>query len=817
MVTGKRNTAARRSFRSRTARIGIAGLLALMLLLSACQTGTPAGTETGTLPGDTATGQTDADTDTEAVTIPAEADTTAEAETYVTTTDLVLPPYTYAYDGQSIDGILPSSRDVWSDTWVATDGVDRTLLSAADTQTPNSCLVGIFYFLWRDADQTTLSTIPASDHYKAYLEGGIDNVWAVMQEGGEGHPHYWAEPYFGYYSSNDEWVLRKHAYMLADAGVDFVFFDTTNNNTHAVSHMALLKVWEEVRQEGYAVPKICFLCGDYDAEFHEIYNSIYKQGLYQDLWFYWNGKPLIMTSGTSIHFTDEEKQFFTWRLSWADTKQPWYGTRSGKACWPWGDSYRQQFGLSETGEIEQLVVMAGGGGQTGRSFYRNRYPAYEGDWDLGFAIMESSGLGLMFAQMYDYALEKQPPVVMITGWNEWIAGRWSGAGAGAGATGLTFANAYQVSNDPTKKENSYYVDEFNPEFSRDIEPMKGGFGDSYFYQMADYNHRYKGSRAVESAFGQKIIDISGSPGQWYAVGPEYRDYEGDTVDRLSPGHVGGLENGMYVNFSGRNDIVLAKVSNDDQYLYFYVECAEDITDPEGKNWMNLFLNADCDDTTGWYGYDFVLNRTQNDTVVSVDRFIGTDTWAYERVGEAAYTRDGKVLQIRIPKSLIGFVDTIDFKWADNSVPTGDIMEFLDQGDAAPNQRFNYRFTTLESPVKYPEVLTDSMVVLKSRSYNAFVGGEMIRLVSDNTNGVLLASDHDIWLPVSFLLEQFGISCEGETTYNHYGIPYVKATELLLSAGKEITVTTDGLVVITSQADGVVLDEDTLRTLYRALT
>ena len=38
--------------------------------------------------------------------------------------------------------------------------------------------------------------------------------------------HHWGEPYLGYYVANDEWVIRKHAQMLTDAGVDVLFFDT---------------------------------------------------------------------------------------------------------------------------------------------------------------------------------------------------------------------------------------------------------------------------------------------------------------------------------------------------------------------------------------------------------------------------------------------------------------------------------------------------------------------------------------------------------------------------------------------------------------
>ena len=34
---------------------------------------------------------------------------------------------------------------------------------------------------------------------------------------------------------------------------------------------------------------------------------------------------------------------------------------------------------------------------------------------------------------------------------------------------------------------------------------------------------------------------------------------------------------------------------------------------------------------------------------------------------------------------------LDFKWADNIPNGGDILDFLDHGDVAPNGRFNYRY------------------------------------------------------------------------------------------------------------------------------
>ncbi len=807
----------------------VAALLALCMVLPACS---PSGkhspepsvtvhetkTPESPLPSDTAAPPVQ-ETEPES-TVPPRPEDTPKTDTYSTTSDLVIPNYTYDVDSQDNNGILPTSRDVLADTWTGTDGADRALPLSDATRAPTDRQVGIFYFLWRDRDQNSLSEISPSDHYAAYLAGGVDQLWEVMKEGGEGHPHYWAEPYFGYYSSNDEWVLRRHAYMLAEAGVDFVFFDTSNNNLHTVSHMALLKVWEEVRQEGYDVPKICFLVGSYDAEFAELYESIYKKGLYEDLWFYWDGKPLVMLTG-NINMSEEAKNFFTIRYSWAVGNTSWYENRRGAACWPWSCIYPQKSGFAEDGEtLEQIVVMCGMGASVGRSYRAHTKPRYRGEWLFGFPLMEEyTPFGITFGMQFDMAMEVDAPVMMITGWNEWVTGRWSGAGAGAGGVGLYIAGQYYVSNDPNAKESNYFVDSFNPEYSRDIEPMKGGFGDNYLYQMAERVREYKGSRALEAAFGQWAIDINGSQGQWYAVGPEFYDYEGDVTHRVSPGHVGGKEYGMYVNFSGRNDLVTAKVSNDTDHLYFYVECADDITAPAGANWMNLFINADTSDETGWYGFDYILNRNRDDGRVLVERFTGKDSWTFETVGTADYTVSGNVMQIRISKSLLGLASgqsvTIDFKWADNSVPTGDIMEFLDQGDAAPNGRYTYRFTTEAQAEKLPTELSislDNIVVLKANSYHAFVGGHEVRLANDNTRAVTFASDTDIWLPVSFLESALGIQAAGET-YDHYGVSYVKATDLIRAAGKVITVTADGLVVIGNEA---VTNEEDLRVLYRAL-
>lgn len=712
-----------------------------------------------------------------------------------------------------------NSRDVFADTWVATDDAGRATPVGNDTAVPGDKKVGIFYFMWHNATKQGQNTL--YDHTAAYLSGGVDAVWDLIPQGSLGFAHYWAEPYFGYYNSDDEWVIRKHGYMLAEAGIDFIYVDATNGIIYEHNLETLLRVWSEMRTEGYQVPQICFHCGNTDslasASLALLWNKYYSTGKYADMWFLWDGKPLIFYPDSLARtLPDEITEFFTARQSWAFTSDSWYTGKDGKGRWAWADMYPQSPGLSPEGDVEQMIVMCGfwangsGGTNGGRSYtHKNGIPSYEGNWDFGYALMNTtSGLGLAFQEHFDYAMEVNPPLVMITGWNEWWAGRWGG-GSGNPAQGQTICNEYKV-DEKNPKYQWYYVDAFNTEYSRDIEPMTGGYNDNYFYQMVQNIRKYKGSRTAEAAFEQWAIDIKGDLGQWYIVGPEYRDYQGDTVDRDHFSYVGDFR---YVNTSGRNDFVTCKISSDADNLYFYAECAENITAPEGTNWMNLFIDADCNGETGWYGYDFIINRSQKDGKVSVEKFVGNDTWELETVGEAEYDLRGNVLQIKIARSVMNLGETFDFKWADNSVSDGNVMQFLDLGDTAPNDRFNYRYTTVQTEVKIPQELTKDMVVLKAGSYNAFAGGKQVRLDASNTKAVLMGRGDIFYLPKAFVEEIIGVSCEGLDTFSHYGVTYVMPAQAIAAAGKTITVSADGLLVISSSA---IEDQDVLTTLYRAL-
>ena len=210
--------------------------------------------------------------------------------------------------------------------------------------------------------------------------------------------------------------------------------------------------------------------------------------------------------------------------------------------------------------------------------------------------------------------------------------------------------------------------------------------------MCYYIRLYKGVSDIDKGTGSVDVELNGDLSEFSKVGPEFCDDVGDVWSRNFPS-VGSVFN--YQNSSGRNDLDTAKVSKVGDYTYFYINCAEDIVLPESdeeKNWMNLYIDSDQYHYSGWEGYDYVLNRSRKDGKVSVEKFVN-NSWEFKTVGEADYTLNGNTLVIKVKSKLISLDkrDNFDFKWADNSTVTGEVMEFMDLGDSAPNSRFNFRY------------------------------------------------------------------------------------------------------------------------------
>lgn len=587
-------------------------------------------------------------------------------------------------------------RTIDYSTWTAHDALDRTVADNEKAGNPKeNRYVGLFYFLcWVGAG------VHVQDNTKLYLElGAKEAIRYIENHGGEA---YWAEPYFGYYRNTDTWVYRKHAYMLEQAGVDFIYLDVSNAEVFIPGHTALFDTWLAMRKEGIDTPQIVFFNGDtpstFQSNMQKLFTTVYSDenwGKYSELFFMWDGKPLVFgnysgLSGVTKKQVDEK---FTVRGSWAWTDANNY--------WAWLQEYIYKpdasarkaelknggWGRDAEGNYESLAVAMGHHPtmSKGRSFVNNREPNNQLG-DMEFSSVEQAGKGLCFEAQFgavDYLVNKNidandPFVMMITGWNEWIAGCFHSD------TPQNMANT-------TAKFS--YVDQFNCEFSRDGEPMRNqdgyGISDNYYYQMVDYIRRFKGIAATPIADHQTSVNIY-DLSSWDAIELTYMDSLYDVEHRNT---VSYDEDYRYINNTGRNDFEFAKVSQDEDNLYFLVKTSHDIIIDNNAEWMNLYLNVDGDITTGWEGYDYILNRDRDSFVVTVEKF-KDNTFISEVVGGAYYYIEGAYMTIRLSKDLLGISGKLEqmiFKWADNSVKNGDPMAFMDLGDTAPDNRFGYAY------------------------------------------------------------------------------------------------------------------------------
>ena len=112
--------------------------------------------------------------------------------------------------------------------------------------------------------------------------------------------YHWGEPEMGYFLSKDPYVIRKDMSMLADAGVDVLVMDVTNAVRYWDEWDVIFPVMQKMKAEGNKVPAFCFWAfnGPAITVVQDLYERIYKAGKYKDLWFYWDGKPLLLYNGT---------------------------------------------------------------------------------------------------------------------------------------------------------------------------------------------------------------------------------------------------------------------------------------------------------------------------------------------------------------------------------------------------------------------------------------------------------------------------------------------------------------------------------------
>ena len=548
----------------------------------------------------------------------------------------------------------------------ATDSLGRQAVTAGESEKK----VGIFYFLWL-GEHGTSGPYNNTEFVEAHPDA-IESAEKWMEYGGGGYGafHHWGEPLFGYYLSSDKWVISRHCQMLTDAGVDFMVFDTTNGYPYLERVLDLIDVWYGYYEQGWDVPQLAFYTNAGSGNvmnllYDRLYNNEELKNTYpklDELWFRMNGKPMIVGNADDGDLRPEVNEYFRIKaVQWpTDQKHsdgfPWmeFGTTLNTIGAYYKNSFKDEsiMNVSVAQHCDTCRFSASawyGGNDHGRSWHDGKKDTGEG------AVLH----GYNFAEQWEYAIKLDPDIIFVTGFNEWAAQR------------LQF-----VDNEPIG-----FCDNCDTEYSRDLEPSAGILGDNYYMQMVDYIAKFKGTRDVLPRGEETAIDINGDFAQWDGVSAVYKDYRGDTADRDSAGF-GSLR---YTDDSGRNDIVNAKVCEDAENLYFYVDTAQALSPSADEGWMTLFLNV-----SGKEGYDFTVNRTSPVNGKTAVEAVTED--GYSRVGEAEIRFEGNKLMLRVAKSLLGAEPGPDaplqFKWADNYTD-GDIMSFYTRGDAAPYGRLNF--------------------------------------------------------------------------------------------------------------------------------
>ncbi len=631
-------------------------------------------------------------------------------------------------------------------TWALTDDLGRKVASFEEAGPKREGKsVALFYWTWHSnwetSDAMSMTNFAAAHPELKY---DYDNpAWP------QNTTWYWDEPLFGFYAGADYWVLRKHAQMFANAGVDVLFFDCTNNQfTFRRTVDAMTNAFHDAREDGLNVPKIAFMSNFNPSastgknNITRTYMNYYKDGKNSDLWFYWEGKPLIMAYTTTLvgraddpddaALMEEIKNFFTFR-------GPQPSHKVGEVItgqWAWLQTYPQkQFVKNEDGTFEEMTV----GVAVNHSYVDDEITAMNDNYSMGrsytnaFGDDNSAGAskkGYFFTEQLNYVLEMDPELMFITGWNEWKAGRvdnWAGV----------------LNASP---------DVYDTESSRDAEPTKGALKDIYYCLLVDAIRKFKGVEPTPVAGAEKTIDIK-NPASFSDVTPVFYNDKGV----YNRDHA-GFGDRHYENYTARNNVIISKVSRDAANLYFYAETNENITAPEGSKWMKLYIDADRNHATGWEGYDFVVNCPAAGDISSLA------TGTAVKIGTVEYSLSGKTLIVKIPRATLGLTGTLnfEFKWVDNA--EGDIMNFYIDGNSAPMGRFNYVYTQIAETYlsEAQRAALKGITVVQDGSNKVYVNGKKMHIYEPDTRVTAKMINGVMYIP-SYILEE---SLNYRTTYDY---------------------------------------------------
>lgn len=541
--------------------------------------------------------------------------------------------------------------------------------------------VGIFYFIWQGTENAQPQIYDNTEILSRMDLTGKTSIslseWQAAGGGPKGDFHWWGQPLFGYYDMNDKWVISRHLQMFAQAGIDFIVLDQTNGVREGYIQRitSVYEVAYDLQQQGVRVPKIALMSyDDGSATVDKLYYYFFfKHPEWSSLHYHWNDheKPVIFDNIAGYTKTATAQINTEKKLASYDPAVT-AAVELRDVSFPHETNHADYNGTGllylDFRKLPQVIRDKSDGGYTFMSISvaeicgtncstaniltetADRSRNFDGTCNVEWhGQPEAWRYGYNFARQLDHALKRDPDMIFITGWNEWIA-------------------QLQVRADGSIS----LIDNADINNSRDIEPMSGGYGDNYYLQMCRYISQFKYGTVALAPAGEATVDLTADSEAWLAVGAvSYDDPTGDGVARDH--QAAAVSSIRYTTPAADNDITCLYVAADADATYLRVETAEAVKDAEKAG--NLVLLIKTGDKT------YAINHAGGTATTCPVEELVDGNW--KAVGEATCRTEGDRFSVAVSAELIPNRDTLYIKWADGIDDPADRMAFYTCPESAP--------------------------------------------------------------------------------------------------------------------------------------
>lgn len=256
----------------------------------------------------------------------------------------------------------------------------------------------------------------------------------------------WGTPSLGFYASDDRRVIRQHATWLAEAGVDFLWVDWSNNIGYSYdpakkrpdfdmiegATFALFDELAKMRAQGLQTPRISIFAGvtlapeavgdgRLQRKVDQIWNQFVANPAYRPLVQMHEGKPLLVV------YVNTPSPFQEGVPAWSDARfavrwMTGYVSEQGNlrtpellskhGYWSWEDRGAQTFPVVN-GQPESMVVVASWRRQNGQG---------AGGTGPGYIAPGLRDGGATFRAQWARARKIGPRFATVVSWNEWHRG-----------------------------------------------------------------------------------------------------------------------------------------------------------------------------------------------------------------------------------------------------------------------------------------------------------------------------------------------------------------------------------------------------------